>query len=67
MATRRCVEQHVADQIQRQIQRWKSKATRQNETNLGHKDGDLEKKVSITSSKEGPSSSSEAVEHAVEQ
>lgn len=67
MAMHKYVELHVADQIQRQIQIWKSKATRQNETNLGHKDGDLEKKASITSSKEGPSSSSEAVERAVEQ
>jgi hypothetical protein len=61
------MELHVADQIQRQIQRWKSKATRHNETNLGQRDGDLEKKASITSSKEGSSSSSEAVERAAEQ
>lgn len=62
MATHRYMELHVADQIQRQVQRWKSKATRYNETKVGKRDGDLEKKTT-----EGSSSSSEAIQRAVEQ
>ncbi|KAM0703988.1 hypothetical protein Q7P35_002289 [Cladosporium inversicolor] len=49
-----------------EIQKWKPKAARHNETNPGHSDGDLGEKATITSSKEGSISSPEALERAVE-
>lgn len=55
-----------ADLIHCQIQKWKPKAARHNETKSGHGDGDLGEKATITSSKEASISSPEAVESAVE-